>query len=496
MTDDKTATLEEMTEAWNDWVDPREYLTEDPTFTSGGSPWIPVTSIDDRADGRFLPYYDTEEDLARMRGQARNVAALDAVSIGASDVLTHYTLGGGLEYEVVGDDETIRHAVQRCVDSFVEVNDLCCGLDRELQKRSREDGEAMLRLMWMDNILHAVTIEPDQLVEPSDPRDVEEWMGIGEEFVSSWTFGVHADTRLPHVPLNYYVIHEGTGADFDVVPASEFIHVQKNVYRTAKRGVSDYFPIIADLKNGAKLKTNLAIGSALQAAIAWVENYPPGTLQADVNALDARLRDTKITKTNDSGTRTTTSVHRIDPGTIVRPSPGRTYGEAPLGTERSGAFIEVAGFLMRTIGVRWTIPEYMISGDASNSNFASTLVAESPFVKAREADQGFETKEHERMLWKAARMHFDAGHMDKIGADWNTIRAKVDINAKAPSVASRDPLVMAQRQQIEVGMGTLSRRTAATEAGRNYDEERDNGAAVAEPIAPVAPALESWVNYP
>ena len=31
------------------------------------------------------------------------------------------------------------------------------------------------------------------------------------------------------------------------------------------------------------------------------------------------------------------------------------------------------------------MPEYMVSGDASNANYASTLVAESPFVKARQA---------------------------------------------------------------------------------------------------------------
>jgi len=491
---DKTATFDEITEQWGDWVDPREWLTDDPTFTTGGSPWQPISRIEDRQDGKYLPYYETEEDLARIRGQARNVDAIDAVSIGAVDVLGHYTIGNGFEYEVTGENEPIREAVQRCTDDFIDLNDLCCGLDRELHNESRTDGEAMLWLRWLDKRLYAVSVEPDQLAEPSDPREVEQWLGIGDEFVPSWTFGVLTDKRLPHIPLHYYVIHDSVGSDFDVIPAGEFHHIKRNSVRTAKRGVSDYFPVLADLRNGAKLKTNLAIGSSMQAAIAWVENYPPGTLQADVNALDARLRDTSVSRTNDSGVRTTTSVHRIQPGTIVRPSPGRVYGAAPLGSERSSQFIEVASFLMRTIGVRWTIPEYMISGDASNSNFASTLVAESPFVKAREADQGFETKSHEDLLWKAVGMHFEAGHFDDVAPDFDMIRKTITIRAKAPEVASRDPLVMAQRQQIEVGLGTLSRRTATTEAGRDYDEELENGAAAAEPPPQAIESL--WKGYP
>ena len=487
---------DDLAEEWGSWVDPREYLTDDPTFSTGGSSWEPTTSLDDRIDGRFLPYYQSEEDLRRIRGQARNLTALDSVAIGAVSVLGHYTLGTGFQCEVSGQNGSLVSAVERDINAFAELNDLDGGLDRELHDRARQDGEAMLWLQWNDGEVHAVTIEPDQLVEPSDPREVEAWLEIEEEFVSGWSFGVHVDKRRPHVPLNYYCIFSSTGADFEVIPERNFIHVKRNVVRTAKRGVSDFFPVMMDLKNGAKLKTNMAVGSAMQAAIAWVEEFPEGTLQSDVNALDQRLRDTKVTRSNQDGTRTTTSVHRIQPGTIVRPSPGRKYGAAPLGSERSPAFIQIAQFLMRSEGVRWTIPEYMISGDASNSNFASTLVAESPFVKAREADQAFEVKERQRMLWKVVRIHFDNGRYSDHVSDWEQLAHSVNIHATLPAVATRDPLQLAQRHQIEVGLGTLSRRTATTEAGRDYDEELTHGARPSE-AAPVQQTFESiWKGYP
>ena len=88
---------DELAEEWGSWVDPREYLTDDPTFSTGGSSWEPTTSLDDRIDGRFLPYYQSEEDLRRIRGQARNLTALDSVAIGAVSVLGHYTLGTGFQ---------------------------------------------------------------------------------------------------------------------------------------------------------------------------------------------------------------------------------------------------------------------------------------------------------------------------------------------------------------------------------------------------------------
>src|SRR5262245_17024733 len=69
-----------LAEEWGDFVDRREYLTDDPTF--GSSPAL-SSSIDDRQGGRFRPVYETEHDLAEIRGAARNLAKLTAVTTGA-----------------------------------------------------------------------------------------------------------------------------------------------------------------------------------------------------------------------------------------------------------------------------------------------------------------------------------------------------------------------------------------------------------------------------
>ena len=58
-------------------IDRRGYLYDDPTF---GYPTAvnPFTSLTDREDGRYRPYYDTEIDLAYIRGGGPQSGAPDA----------------------------------------------------------------------------------------------------------------------------------------------------------------------------------------------------------------------------------------------------------------------------------------------------------------------------------------------------------------------------------------------------------------------------------
>src|SRR5262245_1554792 len=84
-----------LAEEWGDFVDRREYLTDDPTFSTSAAP---SSSIDDRQGGRFRPVYETEYDLARIRGTARNLATLTAVTTGALDALANYVLAGGFKF--------------------------------------------------------------------------------------------------------------------------------------------------------------------------------------------------------------------------------------------------------------------------------------------------------------------------------------------------------------------------------------------------------------
>jgi hypothetical protein len=240
----------------------------------------------------------------------------------------------------------------------------------------------------------------------------------------------------------------------------------------------------------------MAEGAALQAAIAWILEAPPGTSQASIQTLGASDAVAQYGRQVVGGGQKTQNVQRYKPGTILKPSPGLVYKPGPMGAERNSGFLEVSQLLLRISGTRWAMPEYMVSGDASNANYASTLVAESPFVKAREADQSFYAREFTALLWKVLRFEHDRGLLT--ARPWGEIEAIVDIAVQKPSVASRNARELADVSQIQLGMGVVSKRTAARQMGLDYEEEQRNRAeegpsqAPAPSIMPVREAEDSY----
>ncbi len=487
-----------LVEEWGEWIDPRERLREDATFMGVGR-WAGMSRIEDREDGKFLPIYETEQDLRLIRGQCRNLALFDAIAIGASESLANYVLGNaGFEFTVqpakgqeLGVD--LRSRLQALVDLAVESLGIGGEVGRELHQRSREDGEAFLKLEINGGKIDAESIEPDQIVQPANARPIEDWLGCGDEFASSWSFGVHTRHRQPHSPLGYHVVYDGAGRDWDYVPEDRMIRIKRNTYRSAKRGVSDYYPVLADMRSEAKLATNMATGAALQAAIAWIEEHPAGTTQSQVQNLSSALAEGRVSRPTTDNTSRTQPYQRYTAGSILRPSPGKTYKPGPMGSERNKDFVEVAGYVIRRIGIRWVFPEYMISGDASNSNFASTLVAESPFVKAREADQAFYGAAFKTAVLKAVKLAFDANvyGVQEVaqGEPWEAVRRLIDIKVDPPEVATRDIAVLTAAIETQMRLGLLSEQTAAAKLGLDIEEERAQGAKPSPVAVPGAVGL-------
>ena len=466
-----------LVEDFGDFVDRREYLTDDPAF---GIPVLsPFAVLSDRQQGKLWPIYQSEQDLARIRGRCHNAAVLSAVHTGVLDALANYVLGPGFTFTAlpIGDEaRDLAASVQATIDRFLDDNDLHGSLDREAHNRSREDGEAFLTLdVRPDARVAARFVECEQITEPAGARSLEDWLGCGDQFPSCWKFGVHSPARETNQALGYHVIYDGAGGDWDYIPVSRLEHFKRNVPANAKRGVSDFFPVLGDLEREAKLRRNTAEGAALQAAIAWIMETPPGTLQAEARAIASSDMVTDYQKPTTRGLKRQ-DVDRYPPGTVLRPSAGLQYKPGPMGAERNPNFVLVGQYVLRGIAVRWNMPEYLISSDASNANYASALVAESPFVKAREADQQFYRRHFGSLLWKVIRLAWEAGRFARHGVSWAALETLIDLKIDAPAVATRDALKLAQTHQAQVHLGILSRRTAAAQAGLDYDAELAHGA--------------------
>lgn len=424
--------------------------------------------------------------------------------MGALETLTNYVIGTGLEVTAVANEKAVSREdresefiksllrqVGDVLEQFFDDNNfgqgsfsigsstVCESSDREMHKRSREDGESFIALHpRKGGRVRACFVEPDQVTEPANKQKLEEYLGV-DHLENHWQFGVHTvvdeGMRCHDVenPLGYHVIHDGVGRDWDYIPARRMVHIKRNVGSRAKRGVGDFVAVQNDMERESKLRRNTAEGAAIHAAIVGIREHVPGATKSSIESFAAAQIGRDVEVANDD-TTTTTRRARFDRPQIRDIPANMKWHAGPLGSLNSPIFIEVAGYLLRSLGNRWQMPEYMISGDASNANLASTLVSESPFVKARSDDQAMYARAMRSLAWKVLFIAWSHGRFDDSGLSFVQLRKLVKIKVDAPEVATRDMTTLAQTNQLMNQMGIKSLRTIAIENDLDLDEERAN----------------------
>ena len=113
---------------------------------------------------------------------------------------------------------------------------------------------------------------------------------------------------------------------------------------------------------------------------------------------------------------------------------------------------------LRAIASRLVMPEFMLTSDASNANYASTMVAEGPAVKMFERLQAEQIADDLEVMWRVVANAVRAG---RLPAEALTA---IEIQVGPPTLAVRDPLEEAQVAQIEFAHGILSPQTWANAA--------------------------------
>lgn len=483
-----------METAWGDPIPFSDYPNNDwQDIASGAFFGQAYTTINDRMEGKFYPIYQNETDLARIRALVRRFSSSSEFTESVTKALQVYTFGKGIEWTVKSKanlevPEQMIEDIQRIIDRFAEHNSLQNSFDLEMHRRSLDDGETQVSLerdpAFVNHIL-AGFCESDQLTKPRAGLNadflnyIKYQYGIDcDSFLPCWNFGVLSTSRHTDRPLGYHVIYDGAGNDWEFYPAATFEHIKKNVPRQAKRGLSDWYCSRDRLAQSYKLVKNMAHGAALQAAIAWVEESPQGTTAGQLSTI-GNLDGVYQKPTNiglGGGTRQQRQTTYMA-GSILRPTPGRKYVAGPMGAERNEGFTVVEQMLERLIACRFLMPYSMISSDAAQNNYASSLVAEAPFVKAREADQEFYGNHIKSMLWKVVQMAWNLGWLDLRGLPFNRLKDFVDIQLDFPAVATRDRTALVNQlvQEVDV-LGTTSRETAAVDLGRDFAEEVRKGA--------------------
>ncbi len=454
-------------EAWGDYVG-RSEAGEGPSIDSFSGSWLTArfgwhTSHYDRADGRFIPVYENEIDLKAIRMAARLMDSVVPPAQAARQRLTDYTISGGFDWTITHSSPEVQAWCKAVVKRFYD-DAKFLELERDSFKAEIIDGEYLGQLVAEDGCITLQTCQPEWLTEPLNTQELDRWLDL--PFVPTWTFGV---LRRQYRDRNYgyHISRDESGCDWDFVKANRFVHWTRNVPREAKRGFSDGYTTHAYLGHADKVARNTAIGTAIQASIAYIVEHAQGTTSTQVRDLVAGLNN-QVVKNDYTGQARVSAVSAA-PGRRLDVKGGSKYTNGPLANANTGIYIDVMTAMFRLSGTVYAFPEHMLTGTAENNNFASSLVAESPFVQGRLADQNVRGSRLKQLFLQVIELACEV-----TGKSFEDIRAGLDIAISPPSIVTRDPNKMTEALLAQAAQGWVDDKTAIQELGRDYDTIKKN----------------------
>ncbi|NLE36927.1 MAG: phage portal protein, partial [Pirellulaceae bacterium] len=316
---------------------------------------------------------------------------------------------------------------------------------QEIVRRRDRDGEAFLRLFAADDGIARVRfVEPAQVRTP--PAEAHD---------PAARFGIRTAPGDVETPLAYCV-------DGHWVAAGEIQHRKANVDANMKRGLPLFYPVRKNLSRAEKLLRNMSVVAEIQSAIALIRKHQSGTRSSVQRFVDAQA-DANVAH---AGSTRTTHFRRYAPGTILDAHAGMEYEFPTVGIDVS-RHVAVLGAELRAIASRLVMPEFMLTSDASNANYASTMVAEGPAVRM------FQRLQNEMIEDDLELFDRVIGHAIRAGRLPAEAARRVSIQGMAPSLAVRDRLKETQADAILLRCGAMSRETMALRHGLDPEKERE-----------------------
>ncbi len=426
---------------WDLFVDPPEAYLDDT-----GQMWN-MLSVGGQGSPRLSVPFATEQELAEVRNQVRHLVNTNEFAINGIENRVSYLVGTGHVYRAcvrkgIDAPAELEAEVQAVIDEFLLVN-RWQARQQEIVRRLDRDGEVFLRL-FIDavGVTRTRFVEPDQVTTPREVANVPEA-----------SFGIHTEKHDVESVLGYYI-------DGEPVNAAEIQHRKANVDANVKRGLPLYFPVRKNLRRIEKLLRNMSVVAEIQSAIALIRKHRG----ASRSGVEQFVADQSQTSTIGGRTR---YLSQYAPGTILDAPAGMDYDFPASGIDASN-FVAVLQAELRAVAARLVMPEFMFTSDASNSNYASTLVAEGPAVKMFERLQGNLKNEDRELLWRVIAHAVEAGRLPLEVHKW------VDIQITPPSLEVRNTLQQAQVEKIAYEKGILSPQTWSLKLGLDYDQEQKN----------------------
>lgn len=247
---------------------------------------------------------------------------------------------------------------------------------QEHARRTWRDGECFLRKFsdrsWPPDVRF---VDPETIGPTRDAADSQ---------------GIFTDADDVETPRWYLRIDPQSGELAEQIDADEILHTRIGVDSNQKRGVTILAPVIEQLERfEGWIATELAARKLQASIVLWRKVTNPASAasfasESGVDSLTGAAAGTRGNRFQAGSILTTGSSTDIQ---FVQPD--TNYADTvPLGR-----------MLLLNAAAGAGLPEFMLTSDASNGNYASTMVAEGPAVKMFQSEQHFFRQEFTR-LWR------------------------------------------------------------------------------------------------
>ncbi|MCG8406759.1 MAG: phage portal protein [Phycisphaerales bacterium] len=457
-------------------------------FASGRHGAIDLNDPDwETITGRiFPPQKPSEQNLDAWRNDARWLYLFNPLYRGLIDIFVCYSVGQEVEVNVTHDNKIVQTKGRDSWSAWArrEGSDF---QDRaeEFVSRTLRDGECLYSIRNAGDDGGARDRGPGQAIhrflEPENLKQPEKHVidriagehGLSAEKIAerSFTFGVETLKDDPeHVFAYWFETQDGSQSHWvrveaNNLPDSRIRHIKTNCSRNSKRGVPMLLTVSKTIRAYDTWQTARQVLNQVRSAIAMVvyrKSSVPGDIEA---AVEAEADSMDEAPTGDDSRPTVEIPKRlIDLGMTIN---------APMDTEIDFKSPNVQAkdaesdghAILRLIAVGLGLPDYMVTGDASATSFASQQVAEARGVITLLCRQ----KGFGRQLARIVR--------DTIRIESDLSEEEVDelkIEVKGPNIIIRDPLDLARSLDILSDAGIISKKTARTRADLKHEEEEKN----------------------
>jgi capsid protein len=391
----------------------------------------------------------SELDQATMLSRARELWKGNPHARGIIRTLEKFVLGRGVR--IVAHDENPK--VQEWWEEFVRENDFE-RRTREIVRRSFRDGECFLRYFINEETgkVRIRFLEPEEIADPE----------------GKISYGIETDPDDIENPLRYFRASEEKL--IEVIPADLVQHIKILVDSNVKRGLSFLYGVMPLITKYEQWLNDRIVLNKIRSAVAIVRK---------VSAPRGELASFSREGLTDCARR-----RMWKPGSIITVSDGVDYQILSPNLQAHDVQYDGRNILL-SIASGCGLAEYMVSADASNANYASTMVAESPSVREFEDWQQFFEAEFAEIFRRVIRAGIDSGALpaERMATQKETAEDGVEVSREVlvktslscdvlfPPLVHRNLKDETEALKMHKEMSIISNHTLAGKLGYDYRVE-------------------------